>query len=225
LQERIRVYALAKELNLESKDLIDLCRQAGIEVKNQLSSLDPHQRDAVAQLVKQGGGGVAVAAPPKSVSAVITQVMTPVPVLHSARPSRREPEPAKVAPSTSPQAPAVPAAAPAAVAEPAQPSVAPFPVEAPPLRRTPAAAELNIPKSVEVAPPQTARAPPPLPAALEILPHQQAFRRPLPSSPPSFDPSSLARYGRLTMVARTVVVAIRAMRAGSPLPLRRLTEA
>ncbi|HMC67021.1 MAG TPA: translation initiation factor IF-2 N-terminal domain-containing protein [Gemmataceae bacterium] len=65
MQEKIRIYALAKELDLESKDLIDFCRQAGIEVKNQLSSLDPHQRDAVVQLVKRGGGGVAVAAPPK----------------------------------------------------------------------------------------------------------------------------------------------------------------
>src|SRR5438309_11562334 len=80
LQERIRIYALAKELDLESKDLIDLCRQAGIDVKNQLSSLDPDQRDAVVQLVKRGGGGVAVAAPPKQSSAGIPQVMTPVPV-------------------------------------------------------------------------------------------------------------------------------------------------
>src|SRR5437763_2973347 len=97
-QENICVYALAKELNIESKDLIDLCRQAGIDVKNQLSSLDPHQRDAVVQLTKRGGGGVAVAAPPKPSSAVIPQVMTPVPVLHPSRPLRREAESAKVPP-------------------------------------------------------------------------------------------------------------------------------
>src|SRR5207237_1540784 len=112
---KIRIYALAKELNVESKDLIDLCRQAGIEVKNQLSSLDPNQRDAVVQLVKRTGGGVAVAAPPRSASAVIPQVMTPVPVLHPTRPVRREPEPSK-APSKAPVAPAAttPLAAPAA---------------------------------------------------------------------------------------------------------------
>ena len=53
-QEKVRVYALARELNIESKDLLDLCRQAGIDVKNQLSSLDPEQRDAIEQLVKRG---------------------------------------------------------------------------------------------------------------------------------------------------------------------------
>jgi len=31
---------------MESKDLLDMCRQAGIDVKNQLSSLTPEQRDA-----------------------------------------------------------------------------------------------------------------------------------------------------------------------------------
>jgi hypothetical protein len=72
LQEKIRVYSLARELNVESKDLVDLCRQAGIDVKNQLSSLDAHQRDAVELLIKKGGpGGVAVAAPPKAPSSLI----------------------------------------------------------------------------------------------------------------------------------------------------------
>ena len=49
LQDKIRIYALARELNVETKDLIDLCRQAGLDVKNQLSSLDPHQRDMIEQ--------------------------------------------------------------------------------------------------------------------------------------------------------------------------------
>ncbi len=56
LQEKTRVYALARELNVESKDLVDMCRQAGIDIKNQLSSLDPDQRDAVVLLVKKGSG-------------------------------------------------------------------------------------------------------------------------------------------------------------------------
>jgi translation initiation factor IF-2 len=97
LQDKIRIYALARELNVDTKDLIDLCRQAGFEVKNQLSSLDPEQRDLVEQMVKRGGG-VALAAPPKTAAPVIPQVMTPVPVLHPAR-ARREahPEPPKPA--------------------------------------------------------------------------------------------------------------------------------
>jgi translation initiation factor IF-2 len=152
LQEKIRVYALAKELNLESKDLIDLCRQAGIDVKNQLSSLDPHQRDAVVQLARRGGGAVAVAAAPKSASTVIPQVMTPVPVLHPSRPLRREPEPAKVPPVAA-KAPPIPAA-------PAKPANRPETVEtveAPPVRVAPAAAvvEPSLPQIPETGSPQS----------------------------------------------------------------------
>src|SRR5207237_805835 len=46
-KDKVRVYALARELDMESKDLLDFCRQAGIDVKNQLSSLDPEQRDLI----------------------------------------------------------------------------------------------------------------------------------------------------------------------------------
>ncbi|HLJ92364.1 MAG TPA: translation initiation factor IF-2 [Gemmataceae bacterium] len=157
MQEKIRVYALAKELNLESKDLIDLCRQAGIEVKNQLSSLDPHQRDAVVQLVKRGGGGVAVAAPPKPASAVIPQVMTPVPVLHPSRPLRREPEPTKVPPAA--------AKAPPAPAKPAEPPAEVATEESAPAPMAPAAvaAEPKPAKPAETLPPQTTETPPPRP--------------------------------------------------------------
>src|SRR5439155_9538124 len=66
-REKVRVYALAKALNMESKDLLDICRQAGIDVKNQLSVLDREQRDLVEQMVKRGasrGAATAVAAPP-----------------------------------------------------------------------------------------------------------------------------------------------------------------
>jgi len=149
LQEKIRIYALAKELDLESKDLIDLCRQHGIEVKNQLSSLDPDQRDAVAQLVKRGGGGVAVATPPKAASAVIPQVMTPVPVLHPSRPVRREPEPTKV-----------PSKAPAAAAtKPLEPPAVAGAGEIPPSRRAPAAlaAEPSPVQPSEALPPRCPR--------------------------------------------------------------------
>jgi translation initiation factor IF-2 len=149
LQDKIRVYALAKELNLESKDLIDLCRQIGIDVKNQLSSLDPAQRDQVEQLVKRGAGGVAVAAPPRPSSSVIPQVMTPVPVLHPTRPTRREPEPVKPAQPAPAAKPAAPAAGAPKVVETAPPAP---PMEEPPAPpvSAPAAA-----KGPETPPPQT----------------------------------------------------------------------
>jgi translation initiation factor IF-2 len=91
LQEKTRVYALARELNVESKDLIDLCRQAGIDVKNQLSSLDPEERDAVLLLMKKGspaaGGAAAPAAAPKApASPVIPVIQTPIRNLNPIRP-------------------------------------------------------------------------------------------------------------------------------------------
>src|SRR5436305_3151095 len=53
-KERVRVYALARELDVESKDLLDLCRQAGFDVKNQLSNLEPEQVATLKELIKRG---------------------------------------------------------------------------------------------------------------------------------------------------------------------------
>src|SRR5258707_2488269 len=94
-KEKVRIYALARELNIESKDLLDLCRQAGFDVKNQLSSLDPDQRDQVVLMIKRGGSAVAVASPPKPASSVIPQVMTPMRNLTARPTTRREPEPSR----------------------------------------------------------------------------------------------------------------------------------
>ena len=54
-KDKVRIYQLARDLNVETKDLLDLCRQSGFDVKNQLSSLDPDQRDVVEALIKKGG--------------------------------------------------------------------------------------------------------------------------------------------------------------------------
>src|SRR5438309_916519 len=122
-REKVRVYSLARELNVESKDLLELCRQAGIDVKNQLSSLDPEQRDLVEQMVKRGGGtatATAVApAPAKPPS--LTNLSRAVPVLPAG--SRRAAETA---------APAAPAAPPAPAAGPTPPAAAPPPSPAAP---------------------------------------------------------------------------------------------
>src|SRR4051812_34274662 len=104
LKEKVRVYQLARELNVETKDLLDMCRTAGIDVKNQLSSLDPDQRDAVEQMVRRGGG-TAVAAPPKPAGGVLPTPPSRMPNLSSTRPPviqskpavRREPEPEPLA--------------------------------------------------------------------------------------------------------------------------------
>src|SRR5260370_39711128 len=94
-REKVRIYALAKELNVESKDLLDLCRQAGFDVKNQLSVLDPEPRDAVEVMIRKGGGA-AVAAPPKPVVSAIPNIPTPVPLLPS-RTGPRVPVPGRPA--------------------------------------------------------------------------------------------------------------------------------
>src|SRR5947208_7099474 len=61
----MRVYQLAKTLGVESKELLDYCKELGYDIKNQLSNLNPDQCDALAQRAKQGAqGGVAVAAAP-----------------------------------------------------------------------------------------------------------------------------------------------------------------
>ena len=38
-----RVYQLAKELNVESKELLDFCKELGYDIKNQLSNLTGDQ--------------------------------------------------------------------------------------------------------------------------------------------------------------------------------------
>ncbi len=45
---KIRIFALAKELNLDSKDLIQACTEVGLNVKNSpLASISPEERDSV----------------------------------------------------------------------------------------------------------------------------------------------------------------------------------
>jgi len=97
------VYALARELNIESKDLLDLCKKAGFDVKNQLSSLEPEQRDVVVDLIKKGSHKPAPASPVKPVIPARADMGGKVPTLAT---SKREPEPVKVSPPA--PAPAAP---------------------------------------------------------------------------------------------------------------------
>jgi translation initiation factor IF-2 len=82
-------------LNVESKDLLDLCKQLGFDVKNQLSSVDPEQRDQLEVLIKKGGG-TAVATAPSPPKPVLPTVLPDVSktVRNLDRGGRREPEPA-----------------------------------------------------------------------------------------------------------------------------------
>ena len=52
----IRIFALAKELGIESKELIEYCNQAGVQAKNSaLASISPEQRDVVLSYIEQKG--------------------------------------------------------------------------------------------------------------------------------------------------------------------------
>ncbi len=53
---KIRIFALAKELGIDSKDLIEHCNAAGIKLKNSpLASISPEERDLVLNQMKNGG--------------------------------------------------------------------------------------------------------------------------------------------------------------------------
>ncbi|HEX4071230.1 MAG TPA: translation initiation factor IF-2 [Planctomycetaceae bacterium] len=61
---KIRLFALAKELGIDSKDLIEHCNSAGIKVKNSpLASISPEERDLVLGHLKKSGPIVATAPP------------------------------------------------------------------------------------------------------------------------------------------------------------------
>ena len=53
--KKIRVFELAKTLGLETKAVLDYCRDLGYDVKNQLSSLETDQVDALKQRIAKGG--------------------------------------------------------------------------------------------------------------------------------------------------------------------------
>ncbi len=193
--EKIRVYVLARELDMESKDLLDMCRQAGFDVKNQLSSLEPEQRDAIEALVRKGSrGGTAVAAPPPPPSALPTDISGKVRVLPTARPrpQERKPEPAPVSPPEPPPAPPVQAApVPPPQPEPeSKPPVAPAATltEAPAAPRPPEPpAPAPVAKPAAVVPPKPAPTPPP-PAPPTVRPAAQVPPTPVPPPPPAVKP-------------------------------------
>ena len=45
--EAIRVYRLAKDLDIDKRRLLEICRSLGIDVKNQLSKVTAEQCDAI----------------------------------------------------------------------------------------------------------------------------------------------------------------------------------
>ena len=212
-QEKVRVYALARELNIESKDLLDLCQKHNIDVKNQLSSLDPDQRDLVVDLVRKGETARQQPTTVKPTPTVLPEAHKPIRILDTRRPAPASrpaetpvPAPAaETAPAVTPapvvETPPPPVEVPAAAAPPApvvpaaeqKPPVAPAPVAPPPtpVPQVPAAkAPVETPPvptpQPAVKPPEAPR-PPEQPAVRGTEPPRQP-QQPQPPTPPPATP-------------------------------------
>jgi translation initiation factor IF-2 len=178
-KDKVRVFELARELDMESKDLMVLCRQSGIELKNQLSTVGPELRDQIVELVKRGPA--TAAAPQRGPVAPVlpTVINKKIQTLDTRRPAVKAPA-APPAPSPAP-APAPAPVAPAAVAPPPAP-VKPQETAAP----TPVAPAAQAPRPVETARPVAAPAavPPPPAAPAPTVPEVAATAKPPLATPP-----------------------------------------
>jgi len=180
----MRVYALAKQLDVESKILLDYCKELGFDIKNQLSSLDPEQADAVIERVKRGSKVAAPApAAPASPAVLPTNISTKVQTL----PSRKT-----AAPKAGESAPPAPdAEAPLPPPAAAVPAPAPAPV-------VPAPAAASAPPVIAAAPPKPAAAPvvpparPTVTAPTPAPPPPPAAPRPAPPAPKPVAPPTVA---------------------------------
>jgi translation initiation factor IF-2 len=150
----MRIYQLAKTLNVESKQLLDYCAELGFDIKNQLSALTPEQGEALIQRSKQGAksGVTAAAAPAPVIKSTLSNRVQTLPTRPTGRPAEApaEPVPPPPTPTVAPT-PAAPAHVPAATPAPARPSPTPTVVAS-------SAAPAARPSAVS-APPQTPRSP------------------------------------------------------------------
>jgi len=154
---KVRIFELAKELGMTSKELIALFGRLGLEAKNQLSVVD----DKIADLLR---------AQLKAKTAAAKPAPAPVPAPKPIKP--QAPAPAAAAPPPPPPPEAVPslkpvparrpaaAAAPAAAAESAPPARGPAAKPAAPRPAAPAAPAAPIPQLRPVPPGQSSIRPP-----------------------------------------------------------------
>lgn len=59
---KIRIFALARDLGLDSKVLIDLCEQAGVK-RNALATISEEERDTVVAYIRSKGPSTGFVAP------------------------------------------------------------------------------------------------------------------------------------------------------------------
>jgi len=156
---KIRIFALAKELDIDSKLLIDYAGKAGIAAKNVLASISPEERDRLVAYVKSHQ---AAPASGQEKSATLTREAPPD-VAGKTRAIRNmnvmvaRPQPSRLRPAEPPAEPAPPPPLPAPPAEPEEPAVAPPAVTA---QVQPPAPQIPPPSGPEGEPPVSTEAGP-----------------------------------------------------------------
>ena len=234
MKDKIRIYVLARELDIESKDLVDLCKKAGFDVKSQLSSIDPEQRDQIIKMLQTKSTAPPAAPPPPAPPAAARPAVIPPrpPTLTAPR------GPVKTLTTPSPASAPAPAPAPASapttpVVEPAPAaSTPPDPPPAPPTPAPPPSTKASLPPAPPAPPPTVPRPPPELSPKVRNL--DQLTRRPatLPPSAPGQTSSPAAeskpgdkRGDRPRPATPNVVVATSAVkRKPAPAPANKPEE-
>ncbi len=67
---KIRIFALARDLGLDSKVLIDLCEQAGVKLRNALATISEEERDTVVAYIRSKGTTTVGSTPPVEMTPV-----------------------------------------------------------------------------------------------------------------------------------------------------------
>ncbi len=236
---KVRIFELAKDLGLSSKDLIGLFAQLGLEAKNQLSVVD----DNIAELVRGvllGGAKAAPKAAPAAPAAPATPPKKAAPVRKIAKavapaPAAAPDEPvptlkpvttpvrrtAKAAPAAAQAVQAAPPAeeAPAEAAPPAAATAKPKPEDGSAPRKAPLKPAAERP-AVPRARPEVAPAAPevpipqlrPVPAGRSTI----AEPRPAPAAPPTTGVAASAAPGPATGIPGRPGVAPRPGQPGMP---------
>ncbi|QDT38880.1 translation initiation factor IF-2 [Stratiformator vulcanicus] len=115
---KIRIFALAKELGLDSKELIEHANAAGISVKNSaLASISPEEKDIILEQLKSGSSSTATAVadepaapapPPPDRSGKVRKLDQPAKrAAAKAEPIQEEPAPEEEAPQQAAEEPEV----------------------------------------------------------------------------------------------------------------------
>src|SRR6202163_2771255 len=208
-----RIFELAKELGMSSKDLLGLFGRLGLEAKNQLSVVEPKVADLLRAQLK--GAKAATKAAPAPASAAVATAEPPAAVVaaRSSAPGTSAAEPVAPAPPAAVVPPAAAAASNgAATAPPPAPAEARAPQPAAPVATEPAAPD--VPPAVAAAPPdaEPQAEPAPVPQLRRVTGAPTARSRP---AAPAERPAAPAPQPPADAAARPGV----APRPGQPGPM------